>query len=300
MNIVVLFGLCSLVWGSTWYAITFQVGTVDSLWSVFYRFVLASMLMFGYCWWSGKKYRFTFVQHIRMIWQGACLCGISYWLVYEAERYISSGLTAVLSTTILYFNVLIARLWLKNPVKARVMAGGLLGSLGVSLVMLPEFGFSDFDYVLYKGTLLTLLGSLFISIGCVACERNAQEGLPMLPVVSLNMFYGSAVVAVIALACGKMPTFDVSEQYILSLLYLVVFGSIGALTSYVTLIRRIGADRAAFVDVVYPVVALCLSTVMEGYQWTLVALCGVALISIGNLIGLKPQEAEQHPQSTLE
>ncbi|AMO54460.1 DMT family transporter [Endozoicomonas montiporae] len=291
MNPVLLFSLCSLIWGSTWFAITFQLG-VSSLWSVFYRFLLASVLLASYCCLRTGFPRFSMAQHLRLFFQGACLCGISYWLVYESERYISSGLTAVLSTSVLYFNVIIRRLWLAKPVEAKVVTGGVLGSFGVLLVMLPELTVQSVFDASGKGIVQALIASLVLSIGCVACERNEEDNLPMLPSITLNMLYGSLTVALIALAQGIKPEFSVSSEYICSLIYLAVFGSVGALSSYIVLIRKIGADRAAFIDVVFPVVALCLSSLVEGYEWSLTALSGVAFIAVGNTIALKPKKVE--------
>ena len=287
MNTVVLFTLCSLIWGSTWFAITFQLG-INSLWSIFYRFLLATLMLGTYCYLRYGFPRFTFRQHVRLLFQGACLCAVSYWMIYESERYITSGLTAVLSTSVLYFNVIIRRVWLLKPVQAKVVAGGIIGSVGIVLVMLPEISFTDVAGASVEGVLLTLGGSLVLAFGCVACERNEDDKLPILPTVSFNMFYGCVVLLVLAVAMKVKPEFNVSSQFIVSLVYLAIFGSIGALTSYIALIRRIGADKAAFVDIVYPVVALSLSSIMEDYQWNLMALAGVIFIASGNAIALKP------------
>lgn len=287
MNTVVLFIICALVWGSTWFAITFQLG-VSCLWSVFYRFLLASIMLGVYCYLRYGFPRFTVRQHFRLFFQGICLCGVSYWLVYESERHITSGLTAVLSTSILYFNVIIRRLWLLKPVETKVICGGILGSIGVLLVMLPEISFANFGSTYAEGMLLALGGTLALSIGCVACEQNEQEKLPMLSSVTFNMIYGCVTVLTIALLLGVKPEFSTNPEFIGSLVYLAIFGSIGALTSYIALIRRIGADRAAFVDIVYPVIALCLSALLEDYHWNLMAMAGIVFIAAGNIVALKP------------
>ena len=290
MNTVFLFLLSALIWGSTWYAITFQLGEVDSLWAVCYRFLLASILLGSYCCMKNSWPLFSPGQHVRLFIQGICLCGLSYWLIYESERYISSGLAAVLSTTILYFNVIVARIWLGKPVSRQVLAGGVLGSAGVALVVIPGTEFSGLADDTARGMMMVILASLLVSIGSVACEKNEGEHLPACPVLSLNMLYGAVIVAVVALVQGVWPDFDYSGSYMISLLYLVIFGSIMALTSYVALIRRIGADRAAFVDVVYPIVAIAISSIMEDYQWTLTTLAGVLLVVFGNIIALKPRK----------
>ena len=72
-----------------------------------------------------------------------------------------------------------------------------------------------------------------------------------------------------------------------SLIFLIVFNSVIAFSVYFELLKRIGAERSAYVTVLFPVVALVISTIFENYQWTLSAFIGVALTLIGNVLILK-------------
>ena len=135
---VLLFLFCSFVWGSTWFAITLQLGVVDSMWSICYRFTLGCVLLACFCLFRDISLRFSFRQHLRLFFQGVCLCGLSYWLVYESEKYISSGLSAIVCTAILYFNVVIGYFWLGNPVRRSVLSGGILGSIGIAMIFCRE------------------------------------------------------------------------------------------------------------------------------------------------------------------
>ena len=285
MRNTLLFMLCSFVWGSTWFAITMQLGEVDPLWSIAYRFLLAASLVALVCHLKKQFVRYTFRQHLRLIMQGACLCGFSYWLVYLSELYITSALSALTCTSVLYLNVIIGRVWLGNPVRMSVLIGGILGTLGILMIFMPDVGVDD-DGSTLKGLTLAFSSCILFSIGSVACEHNEREGLGLLPVVTYNMFYGGLMVCLIAVLKGTPPAWVWSTEYIGSLLYLVCFGSVGAMVSYVALIRRIGADRTAYVDFVYPIVALCVSIFFEGYQWTLLTVFGIAMVMIGNLFAL--------------
>ncbi|MGI9276124.1 MAG: DMT family transporter [Endozoicomonas sp.] len=286
LNNVLLFLFCSLVWGSTWFAITLQLGVVDSMWSVCYRFTLATALLGGFCLFRGISLPFSFRQHQRLFFQGICLCGLSYWLVYESEKHISSGLSAIVCTTILYFNVVIGHFWLGNPVRRSVISGGILGSIGIAMIFFPGIDLEDSPRETALGLLLSLVAAVLFSLGAVTCEKNAREQMAMLPCVTMNMFYGALFLGVLAAGRGVTPEFEFSVGYGLSLLYLSLFGSIAAMTSYVQLINRIGADRTAYVDMVYPVIALGFSTIFEGYQWTLFGVAGVVVILIGNLLAM--------------
>ena len=285
MHNSLLFLLCAFVYGSTWFAITLQLGVVDPLWSVCYRYILSAALLALFCCYRKSFVRFSLNQHWRLFLQGSCLCGLAYWFTYLSELHITSALSALMSTTILYLNLAIGRLWLGNPVRFPVFMGGCVGSVGILLIFLPDLHFSASDNML-QGMLLAFIGCIFFSIGSVACEKNEREGLALLPVATLNMFYGGVLVSVIALVKGCTPVVVFSFEYIASLLYLIFFGSIAALVSYMALIRRIGADRTAYVDIVYPVIALFISTIFEGYQWTLLSITGVFFVITGNLVAL--------------
>ncbi len=281
-----LFCICSLVWGSTWYAVSWQLGTVDSMWSVAYRFLLGALLLWLICRFRGGFSGFTRQQHLRFFFQGTFLCGISYWLVYESEKFISSGLSALICTGILYSNVVIARFWLGHTVKRSVLVGGALGSVGVFMVFFPHIIKIDANSEELKGLALALGAVVMFSLGSVSCEVNEKDGLSVAPMTVFAMFYGGLEMGGLALLRGVPPTFDFSPGYLVSLVYLVVFGSVVAMTSYIALIQRIGSDRTAYVDIIYPIIALLISTVLEGYQWKPVSVLGVGIILLGNLLAM--------------
>ena len=83
---------------------------------------------------------------------------------------------------------------------------------------------------------------------------------------------------------GTSFTMDWSMPYIASLVYLSVFGSIIAFGAYLSLIGQIGADRAAYATVLFPIVALLISSVFEGFEWTALSLAGMALVLAGNVL----------------
>lgn len=286
MPTAVLFMLCSFVWGSTWYVITWQLGSVDPLWSVCYRFLLAALFTAVLGLFRKSFERYSFNQHFWLMLQGFCLCGVSYWLVYLSEQHIASALSALMATNILYLNVFLGRILFGNRIRLQVVIGGLLGSAGIMTIFLPQIE-GAMGASVWKGIALAFAGSVFFSLGSLASERNERYGMELLPAATYAMFYGGILVAVIALAMGIKPSFSWSVGYIGSLLYLAVFGSFVAMVSYMSLIRTIGADRAAYVDVVFPVIALLISTLFEGYVWTLGTMAGVLIILLGNYVALR-------------
>ena len=286
MPTAALFMLCSFIWGSTWYAITWQLGSVNPLWSICYRFLLAAFFTVLLSLIRKNFERYSIQQHLRLMLQGFSLCGISYWLVYLSEQHITSALSALISTSVLYMNVIFGHIWFGNAIRQQVVTGGLLGSVGIVIIFLPELQ-GVVDSSTLQGFGLAFSSCVFFSLGSLACEQNKRDDMGLLPCAAYSMMYGSFLMAVIALMMGISPAFVWSAGYISSLFYLAIFGSVIAMVSYMALIRTIGADRSAYVDIVFPVIALLISALFEGYVWTLSAVAGVLMILLGNYVAMK-------------
>jgi len=293
VNNLLLFSTTVLIWGSTWLAITFQLGSVDPMLSVGYRFLLAALLLFAWCRFAGHRLRFTRGQHGFILLQGLALFSCNYLLFYLAEQHLASGLVAVIFSTIVFMNVFNGALLLGAPLEPRVLAGALLGVVGLGLVFWPELaGFRAGGNGLL-GVGLAFAASYLASLGNILSARNQSHGLPVFATNAWGMLYGAAAMLAGALLLGRPLQFDLSAPYLLSLLYLALFGSIVAFGCYLTLIGRIGAPRAAYASLIFPLVALLLSTVWEGYRWTLPSLSGVPLVLVGNMLALRRRALPQ-------
>jgi drug/metabolite transporter (DMT)-like permease len=275
-----------LIWGSTWLAITYQLGDVDPILSVAYRFTLASLLLLAFAALRKINLRFSARQHVFFGLQGALLFSLNYLLVYLAELRLTSGLVAVIFSMLVFLNILIGALLLGTPVRRNVLLGALIGLAGISLVFLPElsaFSLADRGFV---GLLIGLGGTLLASTGNIVAAYNQREGLPVVQTNAFGMGYGAMLMFGIALLAGTPFRFETTPSYIASLAYLALFGSVIAFGAYLTLLGRIGADRAAYASLLFPLVALGFSTVFEGYRWSGAALVGVVLVLAGNLLVL--------------
>ena len=284
MGPTALFAIASLIWGSTWLAITFQLGVVAPEASVVYRFALAAALLALWCAATRRSLHFSLEQHAWLAAQGTLLFGLNYLAVYWAEQYVASGLVAVLFSLIVFFNLIGARLFFAAPIARRTLVAAVLGVAGVVLMFGHELTRSAGDAA--RGIGLALVATVLASAGNLIAVRNQRHGLPVLPSVAWGMGYGAAMIALVALAEGTPWTFDVGPRYVLSLVYLAVFGSVIAFGAYLTLLGKIGPARAAYVGVAVPMVALVMSTVFENYRWTPPALAGAALCVIGNVLVL--------------
>ena len=284
-----LFCIAALIWGSTWLAITFQLGVVAPEASVVYRFALAAAMLAAWCRLTGASLRFPLRQHAWFAAQGTLLFGLNYLAVYRAEQYIASGLVAVLFSLIVFLNLIGVRVFFATPINRRTLVGATLGVGGVTLLFWHEFGAERHDAL--AGMLFGLGATVLACGGNLLAVRSQRRGVPLLPGVAWGMGYGALAIALVAMIDGTPWGFDPRPGYVLSLLYLAAFGSVIAFGAYLTLLGKIGAARAGYVGVAVPVVALLMSTVFERYEWTFAALAGVALCVIGNVLVLMPRSA---------
>lgn len=282
-----LFAACVAIWGSTWIAITFQLGSVAPEASVFYRFLLAAAMVFAYCRARGLSLRFTAREHLWIAFQGVLMFSVSYVCVYYAEQHVVSGLVAVGYSASPLLNMVGMRLVFGTAMAARVAVGALLGIVGNTLVFWPEFSHLNTDRHVALGAFFTAAAVILSAASNMAAHRNHDAGIPIWPSMAWGMLYGAGFTLALTLVLGKPLAFEATPAYVLSLLYLAVFGSVLAFGGFLTLMGRIGAARAGYIGVMVPIVALAISSLFEGYRWEWLALAGVAVSVAGNVIILR-------------
>jgi drug/metabolite transporter (DMT)-like permease len=226
-------------------------------------------------------------QHLFMALQGVFLFGINYWLVYLAEVHLKSGLVAVIFSTIIFLNIFNGFIFLKSKIRLNVLISALIGFVGIILVFKDELVSFDFSSEKSSAMILSFLSVITASIGNITSAYNQKNKLPVVQTNAYGMLYGALLMLLLVFITNTPLSFDASFKYVSSLIYLAIFGSIIAFYSYLTLLGKIGADRAAYVTLVFPIVALLLSTFFEEYTWSLFALLGVVLITAGNFLMLK-------------
>ncbi len=283
MQIVLLYAVIVLIWGSTWIGITFQLGPVAVELSIAYRFALAALLLYAYAVVARRPLRVPW-SHMPMVFaQGTLLFCINYLLVYYATLRITSGLVAVLFSSILIFNAVFERLFFGTEIDRRLGLAALLGLSGITLIFWPEVAALSFEDDAVIGILLALAASLIASLGnMTAVVNNSRRQLPVIAVNAHAMSWSALLALFAALLLGRELVFSTEPAYVWSLLYLAVFGSAVAFGCYLALLRHIGPARAGYSSVMFPVVALVLSTAIEGYRWTAVAGLGMMMTVAGN------------------
>ena len=279
-----LYLLTVLIWGSTWIAIKLQLGVVAIPVSIFYRFALAGLLLFAAMWLSGRLQRLDRRGHLLCLGQGLCLFCLNFLCFYAATRWIPSGLVSVVFSAATIWNALNARLWFGTPISPRVLGGGALGLAGLVLLFWPELAGREASHETPLGLGLALVGTLCFSTGNMLSSAQQRAGIGPGSGNAYSMLYGALILLAGCVASGQPFDFDPSWAYTGALLYLSIIGSVVGFTAYLTLVGRMGPARAAYCTVLFPVVALSISTYAEGYQWTWASIGGLALVMAGNVL----------------
>lgn len=287
-----LFLIPSLIWGSTWYVITLQFGSVPPEISVFYRFTLSAALALLYCRLRGLQLKYSRADHAWFLLHGACNFCMNYVLTYYAETLISSGLVAVTFTVLPYFNALGARFIYKQQIAKKTILAMCLGGVGIFLLFQREILAANSSDSTVQGLVVGVVATLFASFGNLTSLQYKKRNIHTLSGTSWAMFYGALSVLIVCVLRGHDLLWKLSGQYVAALLYLAVFGTVVAFLTYFTLIARIGATRAAYTSILIPVIALAVSTIYEKFSWTISTWIGIGLILSGNFLILDRQKTK--------
>jgi drug/metabolite transporter (DMT)-like permease len=283
-----LYILTVLIWGSTWIAIKWQLGAVPAPVSIAYRFWIAAAVLLLLLMAMRRPVRPPRQAWGYLLAQGLALFCCNFLCFYYASQWVPSGLVAVVFSTAPLWNSINGRLFLGRAMQPQVVIAALLGLAGIALLFLPQMSGHWSEGGMLHGLALAVLGTLCFSAGNLLSSRMQALGLTPWLTNTWAMFIGAAILTLGAAVLGMPFTVEASARYIGSLLYLAIPGSVIGFTAYLLLVGRLGPERAAYCTVLFPVVALTISTVFEGYVWSAPAFLGLALVLAGNLLAFLP------------
>lgn len=296
MTTLLLYAATVVIWGSTWIMMRFQLGTVAPEASLSYRYFLAGCFVLAGAAWAGKVIRLSLRQHLWAAIQGALMFSVNYWITYIAAAYLTTGVVSVFFAGVSAATMLIVFiLFGKRPDLLPAIGAGM-GVLGTALVFWPEVAGLPLDGPEVLSGLLLVVSVLLFAAGGLIGARNLGAGMPRYATIGWAMVYGGIFMALITLARGTEFGFEFSAPYILSLIYLIAMGSGLVFVLYFIVIERIGPERASYASVMFPLVALVISTFAEDYHWPALALIGVPLAILGN--GLVLWQSARSPAAT--
>ena len=287
MNAILYF-LVLLAWGSSWFAISFQLGDVAPQVSIAWRFLLASFMLFIWCYARGLKLSFSWRAHSSWLLLGFFLFCVNYICAYFGTFYLASGLVCLIFSTLTLFTVFNGFIFFKKPIRLPILFGAIVGILGLSIIFSNEISNTDWSLEsgIVKGFLWMLLATFFASIGMLLSGQMQARKMPLVQSNAFSMLYGSLIIVIYVGFSDISFSFSTSYSYVISLIYLSLVASVIGFGVYLKLVGNIGADKASYVNIFTPTIALFLSTLFENYQWSWTGLVGVALIIIGNIIVL--------------
>ena len=283
MNVLLYLGVV-LFWGSSWFAIKFQLGLIPESVSLAWRFFLASAMLFIFCFYFNRKLKLSFFEFKHIAIQGFLLFSTNYFFIYLGTNYITSGLVAILFSTVTIFVIFNGFIFFKKPIRLNVFIGSIFGIIGLIFIFQVEFTKLVQPDNLIKGIVLILIGTYFASLGMLYSGLNQERKIPFIQTNAYGMFFGASLMMLLAIFSGQDISIDANIPYLSSLAFLAFFGSVLGFGFYLKLLNNIGADKASYVHIITPVIALSLSTLFEEYVWGMQNLVGVVLVLIGNII----------------
>ena len=287
MNALLYF-VVLLAWGSSWFAISFQLGDVAPQVSIVWRFLLASIILFIWCYFRGLKLSFPWRDHLSWLLLGFFLFCVNYICAYFGTFYLASGLVCLIFSTLTLFTVFNGFIFFKKPIRLPILVGAVVGIAGLSIIFSNEISSADWSLEsgVVKGFLWMLLATFFASIGMLLSGQFQARKMPLVQSNAFSMLYGSLILVSYIAVSDVSFSFNTSYSYVISLVYLALIASVIGFGVYLKLVGNIGADKASYVNIFTPTIALLLSTLFENYEWSWVGLIGVLLIIIGNIIVL--------------
>lgn len=279
----VLFATICLIWGSTWLAIKFGLVGVPPFLGAGLRFLLSALIVGAMLLWRRKSLHLTRNDRICVLSLGVPVFWVNYGAVYWAEQYISSGLAAVLFSTMPLMTALLGRWQGIERLSARKVAGILIGVAGTVLLFWPDERLG-MQQVLGMGA--TLVAALCASANLVTMKRFGKDSDRDV-LNFLGMGLGAALLLLTS-AVVEPWTVEWTRSNVLAMLYLAVFGSVIAFSAYYALIKLIDATVVSLSTLIIPVIALVLGRVFLGETAGPTAAVGIATILVGVAVAMLP------------
>ncbi|KZN63203.1 hypothetical protein N473_17390 [Pseudoalteromonas luteoviolacea CPMOR-1] len=285
-----LYIMTVLIWGSTWLAIEFQLGQVNEVVSLFYRFAISAICMWGFVLWRKLPMQFNLIDHGFFILLAIGNFGLNYLLLYWAQGTLSSAMASIAFSFMLILNMINTRLFFAKPIAFKSYIGAGLGVAGIVSLFWHEIGGADLSSATLIGLALALLGTLAASLGNMVSIRNSNRKIGVLEGNAWGMLYSSLLLGAYTLFSPLSFVIEADTSYWVSLFYLAIFGTVIAFACYFSLLKNIGPERASYIIVLFPIVAVILSTLFEGFTWQVNTFIGFGLICAGNLLVLLPKQ----------
>ncbi len=269
---------CAVIWGTTWFAITLQLGVVDPIVSISARFGLAAAVLFVGCLLTRRSLKAPWRAHVMFAGQGLFTFAIDYAFVYWAEQRVASAVVAVIFAALALVNLLLFRFAIGQKAAHGAWMGAALGLLGVFVLSGAELLRADLDPAAVTGVAFAMIGVGGAAIGNVFAWKGQQMGMKILPATAWAMAYGTGFLVLYGLMTGVEWRLELTPQYLWSLIYLSIMGSVVAFVIYFWVARNAGYALASYISALTPPIAMLVSVLFEDARFGLAALLGLLLV----------------------
>lgn len=288
MQNIILYAIVVLIWGSTWFAIKLQVGIAPDELSIFYRAIMTTAGLIAWCKIKGLSLRFSRKDHIFLFLLGISMFSMHYLFVYNASRYMISGVVAVIFSSVGFFSILNNFIFFKHRPSLYVIFGALIGISGLCMFFWSEVSDVSMRGSVLEGIALSSVGAFVFSLGGAITKRNISKKLDLIPATTVASIYGAIIIFIYTICIkGETFVFPANITYWSAVAYLSFVSSIIAFLCYFKIVQNIGPELAGYTTVVAPVVALIISSSIEGYKWSIEDIGGLVLVILGNVLVMR-------------
>lgn len=282
--------VCALIWGTTWYAITFQLGAVDAVVSVVLRFGIAACLLALVVKATGGSLKLSGRQHLMAAGQGLFSFAISYAFVYASEEKIASAVVAVIFAGLAFLNLILFRVLSRQKAAAAAWIGASMGVVGVAVLSMGEVLGAGLGAYAVAGVSFAVIAVIASAFGNWFAFKAQEAGASVMGGTAWAMAYGTGALGLYGLLTGVSWQVAWSPAYVLSLLYLAVFGSVIAFGLYFTIARMKGYALASYVSALTPPIAMLVSVLFEDARFGWLALVGLVMVLLGQVCLIRAPE----------
>jgi drug/metabolite transporter (DMT)-like permease len=288
----ILFLTPVVIWSTTFYAITFQLGSpTPEIYSVAFRFLIASLIIFLLLFARKQRATMSRADHGFAAASGVTAYGLSYVLTYVSERVIPSGLVAIAFTLMVFLTPLFARIAYGERITRATWIGGSLGVAGVALCFAPGVFAEGTQKLALWAVIAMLIAAAASSASAVISIKLNRRQVPVTVYTAWAMLYGSLATFAYGIVSGASLQWDSRPSFWVAFAYLTVLGTVVTFLCYLELMRKEGAARAMYIGVLSPIGALLVSLALEGLRLDLYAWTGIALALIGAWYTLRYKSA---------
>ena len=281
---LLLYSMVVFGWSTSWLPLKWQLGVVAPEVSLLWRFVIAATVMVLITIYLRQSLMFHWRTHLRLALLGLCIFSTNFAFFYHGGKGVASGLLAVVFSSASLVNVLMTAVLGRSRPRIAHLLAAMVGLTGVVCLFWPELQLSN---TALTSLALCLIGTLFFCTGNMVSAACQKCGIPVFASASWGMLYGACYLALFSFISNHEFTIEPTAKYVLGLVWLALVSSVMTFAAYLSLIGRVGPNRAGYATVIFPVFALLISTIFESYTWSSLAFIGLGLVICGNVIMLR-------------